>query len=85
MSVVPAEAAAPLLVVTAHPGDAVRRAGGAIAPTTAARHLGDHYTDLCRRRAVQAKRDGGPDLGLPSETWAGASMRAFPHVTTTLG
>ena len=69
-----AAAATPLLVVTAHPGDFVWRAAGAIALTT----------DVGRRRGVQAKRNSGPNLGLASETWAEAYQRAYPHVTTTL-
>jgi 4-oxalomesaconate hydratase len=50
----------------------------------AQRHLWDYYTDLGKRRGVQAKRNSGPNLGLPSETWAEAYQRAYPQVTTEL-
>jgi|ERR687896_1009716 4-oxalomesaconate hydratase len=50
----------------------------------AQRHLWEYYTDLGRRRGVQAKRNSGPNLGLPSETWAEAYMRAYPQVTMEL-
>jgi 4-oxalomesaconate hydratase len=50
----------------------------------AQQHLWEYYTDLGRRRGVQAKRNSGPNLGLPSETWAEAYMRAYPQVTTEL-
>lgn len=85
-SAAPSGAATPLLVVTAHPGDSVWRAAGAIALTTSAggRHLWEYYTDLGRRRGVPAKRNSGPNLSLASETWAEAYQRAYPHVTTTL-
>jgi hypothetical protein len=99
MSSDPAEAAAsaaaatPLLVVTAHPGDLVWRAAGAIAPTTSAGGHGGlrgaappvgvlHRPRTAPRRPGQAQ--SGPNLGLASETWAEAYQRAYPHVTTTL-
>ncbi|HZB33784.1 MAG TPA: PIG-L deacetylase family protein [Streptosporangiaceae bacterium] len=50
----------------------------------AQRHLWEYYTDLGRRRGVQARRNSGPNLGLAAETWAEAYQRAYPHVTTTL-
>jgi 4-oxalomesaconate hydratase len=51
----------------------------------AQKHLWEYYTDLGRRRGVQAKRNSGPNLGLAADTWAEAYQRAYPHVTTTLG
>lgn len=45
-------------------------------------HLVQYYTDLARRRGVQAKRNSGPNLGLKSETYAEAYQRVYPQVTT---
>jgi 4-oxalomesaconate hydratase len=50
----------------------------------AQRHLHEYYTDLGKRRGVQAQRNSGPNLGLPAETYAEAYMRAFPQVTGEL-
>jgi 4-oxalomesaconate hydratase len=47
-------------------------------------HLVDYYTDLGRRRGVQAKRNSGPNLGLPVDAYAEAYQRVYPHVTTEL-
>lgn len=47
-------------------------------------HLVDYYSDLGRRRGVQAKRNSGPNLGLPVNTYAEAYMRIFPQVTGEL-
>lgn len=47
-------------------------------------HLVEYYTDLGRRRGVQAKRNSGPNLGLASSTFAEAYQRHFPQVTETL-
>jgi 4-oxalomesaconate hydratase len=47
-------------------------------------HLVDYYTDLGRRRGVQARRNSGPNLGLPSDTRAEAYQRIYPQVTTEL-
>lgn len=48
------------------------------------RHLWAYYTDLAQRRGVQAKRNSGPNLGLPSETYAEAYQRVYPQVTSVL-
>lgn len=48
------------------------------------RHLWDYYTDLAVRRGVQLKRNAGPNLALPHETYAEAYMRPFPQVTAVL-
>ncbi|WP_125775445.1 PIG-L deacetylase family protein [Antribacter gilvus] len=47
-------------------------------------HLVEYYTDLGRRRGVQAKRNSGPNLGLPAGTFAEAYMRVYPQVTSEL-
>ncbi|MCU1546712.1 MAG: GlcNAc-PI de-N-acetylase [Homoserinimonas sp.] len=47
-------------------------------------HLVDYYSDLGRRRGVQAKRNSGPNLGLPANTLSEAYQRIYPHVTTEL-
>jgi 4-oxalomesaconate hydratase len=47
-------------------------------------HLWEYYTDLGRRRGVQAKRNSGPNLGLASQAYAEAYQRVYPQVTTVL-
>ena len=47
-------------------------------------HLWSYYTALARRRGVQAQRNSGPNLGLPSETYAEAYQRVYPQVTSVL-
>jgi 4-oxalomesaconate hydratase len=47
-------------------------------------HLVEYYTDLGRRRGVQAQRNSGPNLGLPATTLAEAYQRLYPQVTTEL-
>ena len=47
-------------------------------------HLWDYYTDLGRRRGVQAARNSGPNLGLPVDAYAEAYERVFPQVTGRL-
>jgi 4-oxalomesaconate hydratase len=47
-------------------------------------HLVDYYTDLGKRRGVQAQRNSGPNLGLPATTLAEAYQRVYPQVTTEL-
>jgi 4-oxalomesaconate hydratase len=47
-------------------------------------HLVEYYTDLGKRRGVQAKRNSGPNLGLPVNAYAEAFMRVYPQVTTEL-
>jgi 4-oxalomesaconate hydratase len=50
----------------------------------AQQHLWDYYTDLGRRRGVQLKRNAGPNLGLPTKTFAEAFMRPYPQVADRL-
>ena len=47
-------------------------------------HLLDYYSDLGRRRGVQAKRNSGPNLGLPVDAYAEAYQRVYPQVTGEL-
>ncbi len=47
-------------------------------------HLVEYYTDLGKRRGVQAKRNSGPNLGLPVDTYAEAYQRVYPQVTREL-
>jgi 4-oxalomesaconate hydratase len=47
-------------------------------------HLWDYYTDVARRRGGQAKRNSGPNLGLPTETMGEAYQRVYPQVATEL-
>jgi 4-oxalomesaconate hydratase len=47
-------------------------------------HLWDYYTDVATRRGVQAQRNSGPNLGLPTEARAEAYQRVFPQVATEL-
>ncbi|MCW4386037.1 PIG-L family deacetylase [Salinibacterium sp. SYSU T00001] len=47
-------------------------------------HLVDYYSDLGRRRGVQAKRNSGPNLGLPVTTLGEAYQRVYPQVTSEL-
>ncbi|MFG1942987.1 PIG-L deacetylase family protein [Nonomuraea sp. NPDC048826] len=47
-------------------------------------HLVEYYTDLGRRRGVQAKRNSGPNLGLPVDAYAEAYQRVYPQVTSEL-
>lgn len=47
-------------------------------------HLWDYYTDVARRRGVQAKRNSGPNLGLKTETMGEAYQRVYPQVATEL-
>lgn len=50
----------------------------------AQKHLVEYYSDLGRRRGVQAKRNSGPNLGLPVDAYAEAYERVYPQVTTEL-
>jgi len=45
-------------------------------------HLVQYYTDLARRRGVQAKRNSGPNIGLKTDAYAEAYQRVYPQVTT---
>ncbi|QTX03819.1 PIG-L deacetylase family protein [Agromyces archimandritae] len=47
-------------------------------------HLVEYYTDLGKRRGVQAKRNSGPNLGLPVNTRAEAFQRVYPQVASEL-
>ncbi len=47
-------------------------------------HLWDYYTDVAKRRGVQAKRNSGPNLGLKTDTMGEAYQRVFPQVATEL-
>ncbi len=47
-------------------------------------HLVDYYSDLGRRRGVQAKRNSGPNRGLPVTTLGEAYERVFPQVASEL-
>lgn len=47
-------------------------------------HLWEYYTDLARRRGVQARRNAGPNLGIPAEGCAEAFERVYPEVTEVL-
>ncbi|MEV6346289.1 PIG-L deacetylase family protein [Actinoplanes sp. NPDC051851] len=50
----------------------------------AQKHLHAYYTDLGKRRGLQAARNSGPNLGLPNETYGEAYMRIYPQVTREL-
>lgn len=47
-------------------------------------HLWDYYTDVAKRRGVQAKRNSGPNLGLTTDAKAEAYQRVYPQVATEL-
>ncbi|GGI04082.1 PIG-L deacetylase family protein [Egicoccus halophilus] len=47
-------------------------------------HLWDYYTDVAKRRGVQARRNSGPNLGLTTDAMAEAYMRVFPQVADQL-
>jgi 4-oxalomesaconate hydratase len=47
-------------------------------------HLWGYYTEVARRRGAQARRNSGPNLGLPATTLGEAYQRLFPQVTTEL-
>lgn len=47
-------------------------------------HLWDYYTDVARRRGVQARRNSGPNLGLTTDTMGEAYQRVFPQVAAEL-
>lgn len=56
----------------------------AMAALGAQKHLLEYYTDLGKRRGVQAKRNSGLNLGLPDNTYAEAFQRFYPQVTAEL-
>ena len=47
-------------------------------------HLWDYYTDVAKRRGVQARRNSGPNLGLTTDTMAEAYQRVYPQVAMEL-
>ena len=47
-------------------------------------HLWDYYSDVAKRRGVQAERNSGPNLGLPAGTMGEAYQRVYPQVTRDL-
>jgi len=47
-------------------------------------HLWDYYTDVAKRRGVQAKRNSGPNLGLTTGTMGEAYQRVYPQVASEL-
>jgi 4-oxalomesaconate hydratase len=47
-------------------------------------HLWDYYTDVAKRRGVQARRNSGPNLGLAADTMGEAYQRLYPQVATEL-
>jgi 4-oxalomesaconate hydratase len=47
-------------------------------------HLWDYYTDVARRRGVQARRNSGPNLGLTTDTMGEAYQRVYPQVAREL-
>ena len=47
-------------------------------------HLWDYYTDVAKRRGVQARRNSGPNLGLTTETMGEAYQRVYPQVAKQL-
>ncbi len=71
--------AGPALVVSAHAGDFVWRAGGAMA---LAASRGEIFG--VKRRVAQLRRDSGPNLGLAHDTMAEAFLRVYPQVTGVL-
>ncbi len=48
-------------------------------------HLWSYYTDVAKRRGVQARRNSGPNLGLTTDTMGEAYQRVYPQVATELG
>jgi 4-oxalomesaconate hydratase len=47
-------------------------------------HLWTYYTDLGKRRGLQATRNSGPNLGIAKEAYAEAYQRVYPQVTGEL-
>jgi 4-oxalomesaconate hydratase len=47
-------------------------------------HLWDYYTDVAKRRGVQARRNSGPNLGLAADTMGEAYQRLYPQVAMEL-
>ena len=47
-------------------------------------HLWDYYTDVAKRRGVQAQRNSGPNLGLQTDTMGEAYQRVYPQVASEL-
>lgn len=47
-------------------------------------HLWDYYSDVAKRRGVQAARNSGPNLGLSTDTMGEAYQRVYPQVANEL-
>jgi len=47
-------------------------------------HLWDYYTDVAKRRGVQARRNSGPNLGLTTDTMGEAYQRVYPQAAKEL-
>ena len=47
-------------------------------------HLWEYYTDVAKRRGVQAARNSGPNLGAKTQTMAEAFQRLYPQISTEL-
>ena len=47
-------------------------------------HLWEYYTEVAKRRGVQAKRNSGPNLGLKTDTMGEAYQRVYPQVASEL-
>ena len=47
-------------------------------------HLWDYYTEVAKRRGVQARRNSGPNLGLTTDTMGEAYQRVYPQVASEL-
>lgn len=47
-------------------------------------HLWEYYTDVAKRRGVQARRNSGPNLGIATDAMGEAYQRVYPQVTTEL-
>ncbi|GGL66361.1 hypothetical protein GCM10010129_07280 [Streptomyces fumigatiscleroticus] len=71
-------------VVTAHAGDFVWRAGGAIALAAPRGEKATIAGRLAVRRGVRLNRDAGPGPGLAHQTTAEAHTRPYPQITKEL-
>ena len=47
-------------------------------------HLWEYYTDVAKRRGVQAARNSGPNLGNSVATIAEAFQRIYPQIASEL-
>lgn len=60
------------------------RKRAAMETMAAQEHLWDYYTDVAKRRGVQAARNSGPNLGDRVQTMAEAFQRLYPQIATEL-